>query len=85
MCNKFLLVISMLIQPLAVMRIKDMITLDILKLLHSIFIRKVWGQDRRICSLILGGFKGSTVFLFSLQFSLVFGLFNAESSVRVGL
>ena len=31
-----------------VMRIKDM------KLLPSTLIRKVWGQDRRICSLILG-------------------------------
>ena len=40
-----------------VMRIKDMITqgfLDISKILPSTFIRKVWGQERRICSLILG-------------------------------
>ena len=40
-----------------VMRIKDMITQgefhDILTTSPSTFIRKVWGQDRRICSLIL--------------------------------
>ena len=38
-----------------VMRIKDIITQgDILTTSPSTFITKVWGQDRRICSLMLG-------------------------------